>query len=83
MKNRIVGVRHGLHNTDRCVGQQDAALERLTELFDVVLQRRGFSFGPGALQQNSGAMKVRLEGIDVDGVCHYYGKGVEGLDALE
>jgi len=71
MEDRIVGVRHRLHNTDRSVREQNATLEGLSQQLNVFLQGRSSAFGPRALQQNSGAMEVRLEGIDVDGVGHY------------
>jgi hypothetical protein len=57
-------------------------VERLTELFDMVLQRRCSALGEGGLQQDSAAMEIRLEGVDVDGVGHYWNKGVEGLDSV-
>ena len=71
VKNGIVGIRHRLHNTDRCVGQEDAPVERLPEQLNVVLQGRRSALGERGLQQNSCAMEVGLEGIDVDSVGHY------------
>lgn len=82
MKDGIVGIRHRLHNTDRCVGEQNAPVERLTEQLNVVLQRGGSALGERGLQQDSAAMEVGLERVDVDGVGHYRNKGGEGLDAF-
>jgi hypothetical protein len=58
-------------------------MERLSQKFNVVLQGRSSALRERGLQQNSCAMEIRLEGIDVDGVGHYLRKGAEGLDALE
>ena len=70
LKDGIIA--EGKHFVERkgCIGQQDLAFKRTSELLNMFLERRESALDKGTLTQDFGSVKICLKGIQMDCVGH-------------